>query len=198
MSLGRFVLTGGIASGKSAAADFFREAGWILLDADDSVHALLDADESVIARVRDLFGPSVLTARGGISRVALASIVFSNSELRHRLEAILHPAVKKKFVEWFADGKEGRMAVVPLLFETGWEKEFDTVICVASSPQTQLNRLINSRGMSLEDACARLAAQFPVERKTQGADFVIWNEGTLGELRRKVFSLSAELKELKN
>lgn len=198
MSLGRFVLTGGIASGKSAAAGFFREAGWIVLDADDIVHTLLATDESVISRVRDMFGPSILTSRGTINRVALAPIVFSNSDLRHSLEVILHPAVKERFAEWLVNGKGDRMAVVPLLFETGWEKEFDTVVCIASAPKVQLDRLVNCRGMSLEAAQARLATQFPVERKAQGADFVLWNDGTLGELRRKVFELSAELKELKN
>lgn len=198
MSLGRFVLTGGIASGKSAAADFFREAGWGVLDADDIVHALLDADESVINRVREMFGSSVLTARGTISRVALAPIVFSDPDLRRGLEAILHPAVKEKFAEWFSSGGDGKIAVVPLLFETGWEKEFDTVVCIASALETQLDRLINSRGFSPEDAQARLAAQFPVERKTEGADFVIRNDGTLGELRRKVLALSGELKGLHN
>lgn len=196
MSLGRFVLTGGIASGKSAAADFFREAGWSVLDADDIVHFLLATDASVISRVRDLFGPAVLTARGTVNRVALAPIVFSDAGLRHRLEMILHPAVKEGFAGWFSSGGAGRMAVIPLLFETGWEKEFDTVICIASAPEIQLDRLINCRGLSPKDAQARLAAQFPVKRKTEGSDFVIWNDGTLGELRRKVLSLSAELKEL--
>lgn len=196
MSLGRFVLTGGIASGKSAAADFFREAGWGVLDADDIVHSLLATDAAVINRVRDVFGSAVLTARGTINREALAPIVFSDANLRHRLEAILHPAVKQTFIKWFSSDGSGKMAVIPLLFESGWEKEFDTVVCIASAPETQLDRLINYRALSLKDAQARLAAQFPVERKTEGSDFVIYNDGTLGELRRKVLALSAELKEL--
>ena len=196
MSLGRFVLTGGIASGKSAAADFFREAGWDVLDADDIVHSLLATDASVISRVRDMFGPGVLTVRGTISRVALAPIVFADVDLRHRLEAILHPAVKQGFAEWFSSGGVGKMAVIPLLFESGWEREFDTIVCIASAPEIQLDRLINYRALSPRDALARLAAQFPVGQKTEGSDFVIWNDGTLGELRRKVLALSVELKEL--
>ena len=198
MSLGQFALTGGIASGKSAAADFFREAGWSVLDADDIVHSLLDADESVIGCIRDVFGPSVLTVGGTVNRPVLAAVVFSDPELRCRLEGILHPVVKKRFAEWFSNGGGGKLAVIPLLFETGWEKEFDTIVCIASAPEVQLDRLVKYRGLSPDDARARLAAQFSVERKTEGADFVIRNDGTLGELRRKVLALSAELKGLHN
>lgn len=177
-------LTGGIACGKSTVADWWRRWGADTLDADDVAHGLLAPGGDCVAAVVQAFGPDVRGADGGIDRARLGRIVFADPEARRRLEALVHPAVIRGMREW-ADGirRHGRLgvAVVPLLFEAGLEKDWDAVVCVASSEQTMLERLA-SRGLSPVEAQARIASQWPVREKIVRADHVIENSGSLAEL----------------
>ena len=177
-------MTGGIACGKSTVADFWRRWGAETLDADDVAHALIVPGGAAVAAVLDAFGPAVRAADGGIDRERLGRIAFADPAARRRLEALLHPAVIRRMRAW-AEGvrREGRrgVAVVPLLFEAGMEKEWDAVVCVASDEQTMLERLA-ARGLSPAEAKARIASQWPVREKMARADRVIENNGSLAEL----------------
>ena len=177
-------MTGGIACGKSTVADFWRRWGAETLDADDVAHALIVPGGAAVAAVLDAFGPAVRAADGGIDRERLGRIAFADPAARRRLEALLHPAVIRRMRAW-AEGvrREGRLgvAVVPLLFEAGMEKEWDAVVCVASDEQTMLERLA-ARGLSPAEAKARIASQWPVREKMARADRVIENNGSLAEL----------------
>ena len=177
-------LTGGIACGKSTVAGCWRRWGADVLDADEVAHGLLAPGGECTGAVAQAFGPGVLGADGGIDRARLGRIVFADPEARRRLEAIVHPEVVRRMREW-AGGvrRHGRLgvAVVPLLFEAGMEKDWDAVVCVASSEQTMLERLA-ARGLSPEEAQARIASQWPVRDKIARADHVIENNQGLAEL----------------
>ena len=188
MRKGRCVaLTGGIACGKSTVADFWRQWGAEVLDADKVAHGLIaHGGECVEAVVRE-FGPRVRAAHGGVDRAALGPIVFGDPAARERLNALLHPAVIRRMRAWAAGvRREGRrgVAVVPLLFEAGMEREWDAVVCVASDEQTMLERLAR-RGLSPQEAQARIASQWPVREKRTRADRVIENNGSPAELETK-------------
>ena len=180
-------LTGGIACGKSEVAGFWRRWGAEVLDADEVAHGLIaPGGEGVEAVVRE-FGARVRAADGGVDRRALGAIVFGDPAARERLNALLHPAVIRRMRGW-ADGIRragGRgVAAVPLLYEAGLEKDWDAVVCVASDEDQILERLAG-RGLTPEEARARIASQWPVREKAVRADHVIDNNGSLAELEDK-------------
>ena len=159
-------MTGGIACGKSLAAKYLSELGVPTLDADDIVHELIPDP---------------------VERKRIAKVVFSDVVARQELEARLHPLVRGKIVAWMAEGEKAgdaiRVAIIPLLFEVGWEADYDEVWCLASLKGTQVKRMMGRRGYTQEEAEGRLAAQMDVEEKAKRSDRVIWNEGTVDELR---------------
>ena len=179
-------MTGGIACGKSTVADFWRQWGAEVLDADSVAHALIAPGGECAEAVAREFGARVLAAQGGIDRTALGSVVFADTDARERLNRLLHPAVIRRMHAW-ADGirRAGQrgVAVVPLLFEAGMEKEWDAVVCVAADEKTMLERLA-ARGLSPAEAKARIASQWPVREKKTRADRVIENNGSLAELEK--------------
>ena len=180
-------LTGGIACGKSTVTDSWRNLGAETLDADDVVHGLLAPGGEAVEAVVRAFGPEVRAADGGIDRERLGRLVFGDAEARRRLEAMLHPAVIRRMREWAAEiRRSGRfgVAAIPLLFEAGMEKDWDAVVCVASDEQAMMERLAK-RGLSPEEARARIASQWPVREKAARADRVIENNGSLADLERQ-------------
>jgi len=185
MKSGRCVaLTGGIACGKSAVAGFWRQWGAETLDADDVAHELLAPGGECVRAVAEAFGPEVLAPDGGVDRRRLGRIVFADPNARRRLEALVHPAVVRRMREWAADIRRGGrfgVAVIPLLFEAGLEREWDAVVCVASAEPAVMERLAK-RGLSPDEAQARIASQWPVREKCARADRVIENNGSLAEL----------------
>ena len=188
MAPGRCVaLTGGIACGKSTVAVFWRDRGAAVCDADEVAHELMAPGGECIAAVAAAFGADVLGPDGGVDRAGLGRRVFEDPAARRRLEAIVHPAVIRRMREWAeAIRREGRLgvAVIPLLFEAGLEKDWDAVVCVASDEPTILERLA-SRGLTPSEAQARIASQWPVREKCARADHVIENNGSLAELETK-------------
>ena len=190
-------LTGGIACGKSTVADFWRQWGAEVLDADHVAHALIAPGGECAEAVAREFGARVRAATGGIDRTALGAVVFADPAARERLNRLLHPAVIRRMRAW-ADGirRAGQrgVAVVPLLFEAGMEKEWDAVVCVASDENLMRERL-ERRGLEPAAAQARIASQWPVARKMALADRVIENNGTLAELEAQARSVWNDLFE---
>ena len=180
-------LTGGIACGKSAVAGFWSRWGVETMDADHVAHELIAAGGDCAEAVVRAFGSRVRAVDGGVDRRALGEIVFADPAARARLEALVHPGVVRRMRAWAEEirrtGRRGA-AVVPLLFEAGLEKDWDAVVCVASGERTVLERLAG-RGLSPEEAKARIASQWPVREKSARADRVIENDGSLAELETK-------------
>lgn len=190
-------MTGGIACGKSTVADYWRQWGAEVLDADHVAHALIAPGGECVEAVAREFGAHVRAAKGGIDRTSLGAVVFKDSSARERLNQLLHPAVIRRMRAWAEDvRRDGRrgVAVIPLLFEAGMEKEWDAVVCVASDEKTMLERLAK-RGLSPAEAKARIASQWPVREKMARADRVIENNGSLAELEKTCRAIWNDLVE---
>jgi dephospho-CoA kinase len=186
----RVALTGGIATGKSYVLDQFRRRGVPCLDADVLAHGVTAAETEATAAIAARFGAEILAADGSVDRRKLGPIVFADASARRELEAIVHPAVYRAItagLRAFELMGDGAFAVVdvPLLYETGAEKMYDRVIVTACAPDVQLARLIE-RGLTEAAARQRLAAQWPPEKKTSRADFVVKTDGTFEETNRQV------------
>ena len=188
----RICVTGGIACGKSLLARFLNELGVETVDADDIAHEIIPDPEE---------------------RRRIAAEVFADPAKRRELEAKIHPLVKARIDEFLAgrDGRDSRdrrddrdscddrdgcqsrlscsfrlrLAIIPLLFETHWESEYDIIFCVASTREDQVSRMMTTRGYTREEAEARLAAQLPVAEKAARSHYVIDNDGTPEELKEK-------------
>ncbi|MCL2104136.1 MAG: dephospho-CoA kinase [Kiritimatiellaeota bacterium] len=193
-------ITGGIACGKSAFAGCLRRLGVEVLEADDVVHTLEAPGGAAVELIRRRFGEGVIAADGGVDRAKLAEQVFADAKAREELNHVLHPMVRQIVNAW-RDRQAGvtmSAVVIPLLFEAGWECDWDVVICVSSDTQAQVDRLMRFRGLSAEQARQRLDAQFPTAEKTARAHLTVENNaGTewLAEEAGRIYRLLMERSE---
>lgn len=191
-------LTGGIGTGKSAAAGFLRELGVTVIDADEATRAVQAPGSEGLRRIVEAFGPGVLTGDGALDRAALGALVFADAEARRRLNGIIHPLVRGWMAERVQETAERGEAVavldIPLLFETRGTEGLEAVILVYAPEELQLQRLVEQRGLEERAARERIAAQMPIEEKRRLATYVIPNTGTLDELRSAVQRTWAEVK----
>lgn len=182
-------ITGGIASGKSLLSHYLNEFGVVTVDADDIVHELIPKEE----------------------REKLRKVVFKNPEARMALEARIHPLVRQKILSAIEGGRSQEsgvrsqesgvkgdcppnlslppIAVIPLLFEVQWEKDYDIIICILSSREKQIERMMSLRGYTREEAEARLAAQMDPAIKAAKSDYVILNDSTDEDLKAEARKL---------
>ncbi len=188
-------VTGGIACGKSEVGRILATEGANVCDADEVAHRQMAPGQAVFDRVVARFGPEILDEGGRVDRNRLARLVFEREDERMALNAITHPPVLEEIAEWSALTKaRGKVAVamVPLLFEAGAEKNFDVVLCVAADEQVVLRRL-KARGLNENEARKRLAAQWPLAEKIRRADYVIYNDGGLTALQEKTRNVYQEI-----
>ncbi|MFC5178837.1 dephospho-CoA kinase [Nocardioides taihuensis] len=191
----RVGLTGGVASGKSSVSAMLAELGAVVIDADQLAREVVAPGTEGLAEVVAAFGPGVLTPEGELDRPALGAIVFADEARRRVLEAIVHPRVRARGAELEAAAPPGALVVhdIPLLAETGQADAFDAVIVVDAPAELQVERMVGQRGMTREDAEARIAAQASREDRRAIATYVIDNTGTLEDLRARVAEIVAEL-----
>lgn len=182
-------LTGNIASGKTTVGLILLELGLsTYIDADAVVHELYLPGQALPGELAKAFGPGVLESDGGVDRRALGAIVFNSPERLRQLEAIVHPAVREALLSRLrALGPDeiGALDAVKLV-ESGYAPFCHGLWVVTCPPEIQLQRLIQQRGLTEEEARARLAAQPPVEAKLPLATAVIHNDGSLESLRQQV------------
>ncbi len=188
----RVGLTGGIGSGKSEVSRRLAAHGAVIIDADVAAREVVAVGTPGLAQVVDAFGAEVLGPAGALDRERLGAIVFRDPALRAKLNAIVHPLVR----EWMraaeraaADPARGDLIVVhdvPLLAENGRAGDFDLVIVVDVPPELQVQRLVTQRGMTPDQARARMAAQASREQRLAVADLVIDNSGPLDDLDHRV------------
>lgn len=187
----RIGLTGGIGSGKSAVGRLLTELGATVVDADVLAREAVAPGSEGLAAVVDEFGPDVLADDGSLDRVAMARLVFADPAARERLESIIHPRVRRRAaeVEAAARTRDAQAVVVhdvPLLVETQQQDDYDLVLVVDVPVDVAVQRLVEQRGMSAEEARARIAAQADRATRLSAADVVIDNSGTLDDLARRV------------
>jgi dephospho-CoA kinase len=195
----RVGLTGGIGSGKSEVSRRLAAHGAVILDADLAAREVVAPGTPGLAQVAEAFGPGVLGPDGALDRERLGALVFADPALRAKLNAIVHPLVG----EWMraaeraaADASSGDLIVVhdvPLLAESGRTGAFDLVIVVDAPPELQVERLVSQRGMTPDQARARMAAQASREQRLGVADVVIDNSASLDDLNRRVAEVWADL-----
>ena len=175
-------LTGGVGMGKSTAAEFLRGRGAQVLDTDKIARELVQPGQPALAEIQTQFGKKILAPNGELNRAELAKIVFADTAARKKLEEILHPRIRERWLAqietWRKENCKLAVVVIPLLFETQAESHFDKIICVACSSANQQKRLLE-RGWSLEQIKQRIAAQMPIDQKIARADFVVWTDGAM-------------------
>ncbi|HEU5072756.1 MAG TPA: dephospho-CoA kinase [Polyangiaceae bacterium] len=180
-----FALTGGIGSGKSAVAAYWRSLGLPVVDADQLARQAVTPGEPALTRIAAAFGPGVLNADGTLDRSALAARVFGDPEARARLNQLVHPEIRRLAQNRFAAlGESGEPLTcyeVPLLFETGQAEAYRPVVLVSVSEAIQLERTLARDGGEANAVLARIKSQLPLATKAQQADYVIDNEGSLHE-----------------
>ena len=181
-------LTGGIGAGKSEVSRLLVEHGAVLIDSDRIAREVVAPGTPGLAAVVAAFGPDILTEDGSLDRPRLGSIVFADPDRLAVLNSIVHPLVGARSRELEEAATPDAVVIhdVPLLTENGLAPFYDLVIVVDASPETQLDRLIRLRGMTEEDARARMAAQATREQRHAIADVVIDNAVPLDALRKRV------------
>jgi dephospho-CoA kinase len=191
-------LTGGMGSGKTLVASFFKDLGAFALDADLICRKLVEPGQTAWREISDAFGKDIFTASGNLDRKKLAEIVFGNSEKKRTLEDILHPKVfELERLEYEAIRREHPNAVVivdaALLIESGNYKKMDKVIVVTSDEKDRINRVLARSDLNEDEVTARIKNQMPSEEKVRYADFVLENSSDKDNLRSKVKPIHEKL-----
>jgi dephospho-CoA kinase len=185
----RLGLTGGIGSGKSTALAYLHELGAAVISSDDIVHGLYSSAD-VVDRIRGHFGDAVVDGAGGVSRPALAGIVFADEAELRWLEDLLHPFVRAAVAEWSATQEKARprpslvVVEVPLLFETGFADSFDYIMLITAPDDVRRRRLIAK--LTDSEFSQRLAQQMSEREKIARSDFVFDNTSGRKELKEFV------------
>lgn len=186
-------LTGGIGSGKSTVAKILAELGAKIIDADLLARTAVEAGSPGLAKILDRFGAQLLAEDGELDRKALAAFVFSDTQARDDLNAIVHPEVARLAVEAMQILINESVPViiydVPLLYENGLEKSLPKVIVVHVPPDIQRERIRQRDGFDPAEIEARIAAQDDLDEKARKADYLIDNRGTASETRNQVETL---------
>lgn len=193
-------ITGGIACGKSTAADIFRRLGAFVIDADEIAREVVRPGTPGFEQVVAHFGPGILTPSGEIDREALGEIVFRDPAERKVLEGITHPLIVARIAarlqEALAAGAEIAMIEAALMIEGGRSRDLVEKIIVVSAPEElQVQRLAQRNGYTREAALQRISAQMPLEEKIRQADFVIDNRADLDALERACRAIWEELRQ---
>ena len=195
-------VTGGIACGKSTVSRLLAEKGAIPIDVDEIGHQLLKRGSPVMGELIEAFGCGILDTSGDVSRQKLGELVFNDKLARERLNAIMHPPIiqrsRSQARRLVAEGTNCVVLIdAPLLIEAGAQDTVDAIVVVTALPEVQLQRLLDRsaaqhRTLNPAEAQARIDSQMPLSKKIKYADFVIENNGTIEDLRRKVDELWEE------
>jgi dephospho-CoA kinase len=192
----RVGLTGGIGSGKSEVSRRLAALGAVVIDADAIAREVVQPGSDGLAEVVEAFGPEILRPDGSVDRARLGDIVFASPERRAALNAIVHPRVGARMAELESAAGPGAIVVhdVPLIAENNLASRYDLVVVVDTPPAVQARRLVRRRGLTREQAQARMTAQASRKQRLAIADIVVDNSGSLSELDRQVGDLWSELR----
>jgi len=194
-------LTGGVASGKTAASQVLKEEGADIIDADQIARELVQPHQPAWNELIRAFGKEILQEDGSIHRKKLAEKVFADPKQRKCVNQILHPRIKEEMGRRIKEiGQRDPEAIIvidaPLLVELGVHHEMDKLIVVTSTETQQIERLKDRDGLSSKEALRILSSQMPLEEKVKLADFVIANEGSFEETKKRAREVFKELKKV--
>ncbi|MDO4613504.1 MAG: dephospho-CoA kinase [Actinomycetaceae bacterium] len=184
----RVGVTGGIGAGKTTVTSVLASLGARVISADDLVRQLQQPGGAAVDAIVERFGPTVRGVDGGIERKALARLVFSDAQARRDLENIVHPLVARQAQQFLSTARGGEVAVydVPLLVETGVHDYCDAVVVVWADVASRLSRLASQRGMTREEAMARIRAQATDAERERIAHAIVDNTVAQDEVHRAV------------
>ena len=186
-------LTGGIGSGKSAAAEIFRTCGIEVIDADSLAREVVELDQPALGDIAAHFGSGILTAQGHLDRAALRKIVFSNPEHKSWLENLLHPLIAE-LLQRRLNATKSPYAILesPLLLETEQYKLVDSVIVIDVNEEIQIDRSVRRDGSDEAVIRSIIASQVDRAGRIQHADDLVSNEEGLEQLREKIEALHSK------
>jgi len=186
-------LTGGIASGKSTVSSMLEKAGIPVIDADRYSREAVEPGEKAYKKIVAHFGEGILHGDRTIDRKKLGAIIFNDEAERKKLNAIVHPAVRKKMNDrknfYRKEGREAVVLDIPLLFESQLQGTVDKIMLVYVNEHVQLKRLMERDGSTKEEALSRIRSQIPLENKKTGADAVIDNNGSESETESQLYEI---------
>ncbi|MBK8970227.1 MAG: dephospho-CoA kinase [Hahellaceae bacterium] len=189
----RIGLTGGIASGKSAAARHFMALGVPLINADQVARDIVAPGEPCLAAIAETFGQNMLLPDGNLNRPALRALVFADADARGKLEAITHPEIGRRIRAWLAAQKSPYVILEsPLLLETRQHEWVNRVLVIDVPEALQIERAVARDGVPVEQAKAILAAQMPRALRQSRADDIITNNKDLAVLQAAVEQLHTQ------
>lgn len=183
-------LTGSIASGKSTVSKMLEEKGYPIIDADKVARQVVEPGSETLKKIGDLFGDEVIKPDGTMDREKVGALIFSDPARRKQLNDIIHPAIRGEMLrqrsDYLAQGYRTIIMDIPLLFESKLQHFVDKILVVSVTEENQLTRLMERNGLNDKDAKARISSQLPMSVKEEGADAVIYNNGTVGETARQL------------
>lgn len=187
----RVALTGGIGSGKSLVGEILEELGALVIDSDQLAREVIERGSPGYEEVVTAFGDSILS-EGQIDRSKLAAVVFKESDLRKKLESIIHPLVREAAEKLARKLPSGAILInqIPLLVESDGAKRFDYVVTVSADEEIRRERL-RLRGLKDYEITQRIAAQVSDSQREKIANYIIRNDGSIDELTRAVEALMA-------
>lgn len=189
----RVGLTGGIGAGKSAVARIFEDLGACIVDTDALAREAVAPNSDGFLEIARVWPQVVRT--GALDRAALAEIVFNDPTARERLNAILHPHIRRLAMERDARAKPGQLVVhvVPLLFETAYDRLVDKTVLVVAAEDARIARIVARDGIDEARVRARMAAQIDPDEARRRADYVIENDGKFDRLRERTSEVYSAL-----
>ena len=183
-------LTGSISTGKSTVSKLFKELGYPVVDADIGAREVVQPGTDGLNQIKETFGKQVILDDGTLNRAALGEIIFNNEKQRELLNGILSEHIRQWVVSKKDDYLKQKPAIlvldIPLLFESGYEKEVDQIMVVATSEEVQLERLMERDGIKREEALKKINAQWSISKKIPLGNSIIDNNGTLTNTKKQV------------
>ena len=190
-------LTGGIASGKSTADEFFKKKKIPIIDSDLIAHRIMEIGQNGYKAVVDYFGTDILNDDQTINRRKLGGIVFNDKAKLKKLNELTHPLVhqeiKQQMAQYRANQEKLVVIDVPLLFESGFESLCNGVLVISITPELQIERLMKRNAFTKKEAIARISNQMPLSEKEKRATYVVANTGTIDDLEKKLSDLLQEI-----
>lgn len=189
----KVAISGNIASGKSTVQNILSSIGYKVIDTDIIAENLRKDFRAEIVNV--FSGFDILSENGEISRRKLGNVIFNDKNLKEKLEKFMHPKIRNEVFKFFDAHKDEKFVFVgiPLLFETGMDKDYDKIIFVHTDDEIRLERLIKRNGYTLEYAKKRIESQMPQNEKELKSDYVINNNGSVEELRSQILEILSKL-----
>ena len=193
-------ITGGVATGKSTVVSLLKKDFKYFTSADEIAHRIVKPGMPAYKKIVSTFGKGILAEDGTLDRKLLASLIFNAPAKRKQLEGITHPLIistMKKDIAAFKKKARVVLFEAPLLFEARMQKMADIIVVVASSQKNQIKRFVK-KGYSKSETLRRIKAQIPLKTKIKNADIVIYNDGSVKDLKKSVKELTVIIKKMTN